>query len=60
MLSAMECRAKANEAITHAASSTDPYEKLNWEGRAQEWANLAFHTEAEEASERDFLSRNPN
>jgi hypothetical protein len=60
MLSATECRAKADEAFARAASSTDPYEKLNWQGRGQEWTLLAAHTEAEEASERDFMKQSPN
>jgi hypothetical protein len=60
MLSATECRAKADEAFARAASSTDPYEKLNWQSRGQDWVLHAAHAEAEEASERDFMNRSPN
>jgi hypothetical protein len=60
MLSATECRARATEAFARAARSTNPYAKLNWQGRGQEWVSLAVHAEAEEAAEREFLDRNPN
>jgi hypothetical protein len=60
MLSAMECRAKADEAFAHAASSTDPYEKLNWQSRGQDWVLHAAQAEADEALERDFVNRSPN
>jgi hypothetical protein len=57
MLSPTECRAKAAEAFTRAASSTDPYEKLNWQGSGQEWAALAVTTEAHQTSQRDLVHR---
>jgi hypothetical protein len=46
MMSAAECRVKAQRAQSLAAASTDPYAKKTWLTVAQHWTYLADLAEA--------------
>jgi hypothetical protein len=60
MIEASECRAKAHDALTSAASETVPGLRLDWETMAEQWCVLADRLDAQEASRRDFIGRISN
>jgi hypothetical protein len=57
MLPAVDCQARAHEALTRGATAIDPHVTLAWEDVAQEWAALAVQAELYETLRDRFLDK---